>query len=520
MPTTGQGFASKPQFRLLSVIRALWKRKLSIAVLTLVGAGATVAVVSKLRPVYTAEALILVESQKVPENFVAATVQTALDARLDMLKRQVLSHDRLWSLVEALDLYPDEKRKLSKEEVVEIMRGDIGIDLSRGWNTSGPGAFRVEYRAPKAAIAAEVANRVGMFFINENLRQRTVEAQGTSEFLDSQLRESEHRLRQQEAKLKEFKLTYNGELPQQEGALLAAMSQSRAELLGTQEGLSRAQQNKLILESSLAYGKANLRELEDAAQRRAERQSTPAPAAGAPAPPSELDLARAQLSRLRARYYDSHPEVQQALLEVQRLERQPRERAAARVAEESGSSMPAAQTAPGGATAVFNADEVVRSERNRIQELTAQIALVKEDIRNLESRRQRLLAELGEAQQRLLAIPVREQQLASITRDYETSKANYESLLNKKLAADVAAQMERWQKSQKFVMLDPARVPLKPTRPRRMLLIATGCLFSLLTASAIAFLLELKKNVVLGEWELPPNTTIVGRIPPMQAADL
>jgi uncharacterized protein involved in exopolysaccharide biosynthesis len=113
-------------------------------------------------------------------------------------------------------------------------------------------------------------------------------------------------------------------------------------------------------------------------------------------------------------------------------------------------------------------------------------------------------------------MPIREQQLAAITRDYDTSRKNYQSLLDKKLAADVATDMEKWQKAERFVMLDQAGIPERPVRPRRVVLGTAGSLLSLLMAGALAFLLEFKNNVILGEWELPAGTVIIGRLPRMQ----
>lgn len=515
-----QVLSVRPEFSPLSIVRALWRRKWLILALSLVGSAATVAGVHGLRPVYQAEAVILVESQAIPEHFVAATVQTALEARLDALKQQVLSRDLLWGLVETLGLYREERRKLTKEEVLEIMRRDISIRLERGWSARGPGAFRVEYRAPKPEIAAEVANRVGMFFINENVRQRTVEADGTSEFLNGQLAAAEKRLREQETKLKEFKLAHNGELPQQEAALLAAMNQSRTELLGIQDSLSRAQQNKLILESSLAYAVSSLRELQESVRRQTERSaSTPAEVRvpGLPATPTELERAQSQLRSLRDRYHDSHPEVQQMTLEVKRLEREASLQAARapQSAPGSGGTNAAAELA-----AIRAQEDALRAANTRIQELRSQISAVAGDIRVLESRRQRILDETADSQTRIRNIPIHEQELAALTRDYETCKTNYDSLLNKKLAADIAADMERREKSQRFVMLDPARVPQRPVRPRRTLLTAAGTMFSFLAAAALGFLLELRKGALLGEWELPADTFVLGRIPRMEIESL
>jgi succinoglycan biosynthesis transport protein ExoP len=503
-----------PQFRPLSIVRALWKRKLLIMLLGLAGTSGTVAVVWKLAPVYTATAVILVESQKIPETFVAATVQTALEAQLDTLKQQVLSTDRLWSLVDSFDLYKAERTRMTKDEVLRLMRGDISISLSRGWSARGPGAFQVEFEANRPEIAANVANQIGMFFINENLRQRTSEAAATSEFMDGQLAAAEMRLREQEAKLKEFKLSHNGELPEQEQALLATVAQSRAELLGIQEGLGRAQQNKLILESSLAYSTANLRERQE--RRRAATAATSGSRAAAPtqpAAPTPLEQAQSELRKLRSRYHESHPEVVRMVLEVQRLEREgpspvpaPTERAASSSTEASG-----AAAATNGA-----ADDSALIESSRIQELNAQIAAVTQELRTLEQRRARVLAESAEAQARIRNLPAREQQLAVITRDYDTSKNNYQSLLNKKLAADVATDMERLHRSQKFIMLDPARTPEKPSRPKRAMLTWAGSILSFSLAAVLAFLMELRRNTLLGEWELPHDVTIVGRIPKLE----
>jgi polysaccharide chain length determinant protein (PEP-CTERM system associated) len=503
-----------------SILRALGKRKLSILALWLAGSAATVAVVYSLRPVYSAEALILVESQKIPENFVAATVQTALEARLDELKQQVLSRERLWNLTQEFDLYPRQRQIRTREEVVEMMRRDVTIVLERGWSTSRPGAFRVAYESTSPQITAEVANRIGRFFIDENLRARAVEAEATSAFLDNQLAQSKKELQEQEAKLRDFKEAYLGELPQQEGSLLAAMSQKRAELLGVQDSLGRAQQSRLVLESSLAVAQAN----QDAVRRRAQEDSgspivfsLPAPEQPQQAPPSELDKARAQLQALRARYEDKHPEVQRMLLEVARLqnEEQAREAQSAEIPTEPpavASRQPGAMTVlterPRRAAAMLD-DSAVRS-------LKAQIALESREIQNLEARHAQVIQEATELQRQMQKMPIREQQLAAITRDYDTCKANYQSLLNKKLAADVATNMERWQKAERFVMLDAARIPEKPVRPKRALLTAGGSILSLLAAAAFALLLELRRNVVLGEWELPAGTVVLGRLPRME----
>jgi polysaccharide chain length determinant protein (PEP-CTERM system associated) len=499
-----------------SVVRALWKWKSLIVVLWAAGIGVSMAVLFSLRPIYTADALVLVESQKIPENFVTSTVQTGLEARLDRLKQQVLSRERLWSLIQELNLYPALRKTRTREEVIESMRHDITIALERGWSANRPGAFRVSYRAFSAKTAAEVANRVGDFFITENLREREQEANGTSQFLESQLETAKTDLQQQEAKLREFKMTYNGELPEQEVGMLAANGQNKAELLGIQDAIGRAQQNKLILASSLAAAQDSLNRLQELARRRPAQDSSYSERAapGQPAlrgPRAELESVRAKLRTLRLRYRNEHPEVQALLQEEAGLETAVKEEDAA-----SAAAVPAVQAGKAqGAAPVATNDPAQVAERERVETLKSQIALTDREIADLEKRRERVLGDVAAVQGRMDKLPMREQQLASLTRDYETSKANYKSLLDKKLAAEMAANMERWQKAERFVMLDVARVPEKPTSPNRVMFMAAGLIMSLVLAAGVAFLLETRRNVFLGEWELPAGTVVVGRVPKM-----
>jgi uncharacterized protein involved in exopolysaccharide biosynthesis len=160
-------------------------------------------------------------------------------------------------------------------------------------------------------------------------------------------------------------------------------------------------------------------------------------------------------------------------------------------------------------------DPALVAEKERVETLKAQIALTDREMQDLDRRRERIVQDAAAVQERIERLPMREQQLASLTRDYETTKANYKSLLDRKLAAQMAANMERWQKAERFVMLDVARVPEKPASPNRPMFLTAGLLLSLTMAAGVAFLLEARRNVFLGEWELPAGTVVIGRVPNM-----
>ena len=79
-----------------------------------------------------------------------------------------------------------------------------------------------------------------------------------------------------------------------------------------------------------------------------------------------------------------------------------------------------------------------------------------------------LKAKVADYQARLNQEPVREQQLADLTRGYEQSKANYDELLKKKNESAMATSMELLQQGERFRIIDPPSLPLKPDFPNRL----------------------------------------------------
>lgn len=495
----------RPEFNPTSLVRMLWKRKGSAALIWALTSAATVIVVARLQPRYSAESVVLVESQKIPENYVAATVHVDLSERLDRLKQEVLSYDRLLGLIRQYDLYPSLRGTVPEPEIVRAMRDDVGITLERAWSAERPGAFRVSYMGAKPEATAAVVNQISRFFIDENRRGRQAQAEAISQFLENQMAQSKKNLEAQEARLKQYKVTYNGELPEQQAELIASLGQGKAELEGVKQELSRVQQNKILLQNSLNGISEIIRLRQQVAQER-----SAAMAALESRPEQEVKLSdrlRTNLSALRLRYGNSHPEVQRAAEEL----------AAAEAAERnSARQAKAAPKASANARPLEDFAAATAAEQDRIAEINAQLAAADKDISDLHTREQRILAEVHNVEQRLAKLPIREQQLATVMRDYQISKSTYQSQLEKKLSADVASDMEKKHQAETFTILEEARIPEKPVRPRKTLLTIGGSLAGLVAGLMVGLALELKDGVVLGEWELPAGTDILARVPRME----
>jgi succinoglycan biosynthesis transport protein ExoP len=500
----------------LSIVRMIWKRRFQILLAAIALGAAAVAVVYFWPATYRAETLILVDSQKIPEKFVSATVSAELQDRLATISQRILSNTRLKKIIQSFKLYEKESKTHVEEEILEIMRNDIKVTAEKGFIQNRPGAFRVSYEGRNPTLVAEVTNQLGNLFIEENLRAREVQAEGTSDFMKTQLEQAKKGLDAQEAKVSRFKQMYSGELPQQEATLAQEMGRLQIQLQGNQDALNRAQQNKISFESALSVAEATeatLKRLIEAARNL--NGSSPVLPPGKARPKKKSEELEEQLAILKAVDRPGHPDVRnmEHLLEQVKL----RER------DEPAAPDTTADQAPGKKEEIPDSPETVRAlagERERLAGLRANLAIVKRELEVRQEDNQKILDRIGSVQARIQRLPLREQEMMSVTRDYEMSKANYQSLLNKIFAADMATDMERNQKSERFTILDPARVPEKPISPNRPLLGSASCLVALALSIGFCLLLEIRKNHFLGEWELPEGIVVLGRVPRIIPATL
>jgi uncharacterized protein involved in exopolysaccharide biosynthesis len=212
------------------------------------------------------------------------------------------------------------------------------------------------------------------------------------------------------------------------------------------------------------------------------------------------------------RYGAQHPDVKRLRVEVARART---EEAKAAAETETAPATPGTAAPKAGASrkaATANPAEVGQA-RERVETIKSQIALLAKDIDGRKADQQRVARELAECQGRLTEVPMREQELSQITRDYDITKLNYHSLLEKQISAEMSTDMERRQKSERFTIIDPAHVPERPSKPNRPFYITVGSLFGFVLVVVGALAVELRKDRLLGEWELPGDMLVLARVP-------
>jgi polysaccharide biosynthesis transport protein len=504
---------SRPEFTVRSLVRSAWKHSFLVLVIAAAVTSAGVAIVARVPAIYRAEALILVDPQKVPERFVSSTVNVDAQERLATISQEILSSTRLQGIIDEFNLYPQQRKFLAREEIIDAMRkNDLTIRLEKGVGSTSPGAFRVIYQGPDPVVVAKVVNRITDLYIDENLRTREVRAAGTSDFIHIELQEAKRKLDELEAAVSQYKLQHNGQLPQQENSLIAILENLKVELQGNQDATNHAQQEQAVLKSALDSAEAT-----EAALKQQALAGPPADTelgvASNDVPLSKLQRdyneLQDQLAQARLRYSDDHPDVRRLRLSIASLQPLVREEAARRVA---AAAKPALQSARTRLPLDPVAAERARTQ-DRVGSLKDQARATERELQTRKVERERILRDLAAYQQRLEALPVREQEMARLTRDYEFSKAYYNSLLSKRTEAEMATDLEKRQKAETFRVLDTAKPPTKPFKPNREMLSLLGAALGLGLGLAAAVGLELKAGVVLGEWELPAGVAVVGRVP-------
>jgi len=504
-----QGDGSSQGWPSRSLVRILWKHKVHVLVSWAALSAVVIAVVMAWPATYRAETLILVDQQKIPEKFVSSTVNAELQDRLATLSQEILSQTRLQKIIQTLNLYENERKTRTQEEILEMMAGDISVTAEKGWIQNRPGAFRVAYSGRNPATVAEVANQLGSLFIEENLRSRENMAAGTADFMKTQLDQAKKELEAQEVKLSQFKQAFNGELPQQEASLAQELSQLQLQLQGSQDALNRANQNKTVVESALSVAQSTEATLQRLIENANHRTPAQVVALAAKKKSEELET---QLAEMKLRYSPAHPDIKAIMAAI--------EQAKATEAAESVAAKAATEGAGSGTTdeaqaALAQSPDAVRAlsaERERVALMNAQLASLNTELKTRQADQQQLLRRIDSLQARIQRLPLREQEMTGVTRDYEVSKLNYKSLQDKIFAANMATDMERRQKSERFTILDPARNPEKAISPNRPLLAGEGGGLALFLSAGFWLLLEMRKNKFLGEWELPEGIVVLGRV--------
>jgi len=401
----------------------------------------------KLPKIYQASTLILVQRQKVPTSYVREIVSIDLQDRIRTITQQIKSRTNLEKIIKELDLFNETGKHMFMEDKIESLRERIGVHV-HGRGRQGANSFRISFTGKYPNQTAVVANALASYFITENLRLREDHAIGTSEFLTDELENIRRRLLEKEEELKRYRERYMGGLPEQLATNLRILGRIQEQIVRNQDNLREAEERKMLIQEKISV-------ISESQISHVEKDKV-------------LDQLKAQLASLEERYTQRHPDVLHLKRRISDLESKQKR------------DLEGSQNVPEG-------DEMSQAEKN----LVIKLRKIELEVANLqvELARQRSQAEWYQAQ--IDNTPKRETELISLNRDYRNIQDTYNSLLSRKLEAEIAVNLERKQKGEQFRILDPAKVPIRPFQPdiQRIFLMSMAIGFAL--GCGLAYLREI-----------------------------
>ena len=477
-----------------------------------------------LPPVYKSSTTILIEGQQIPREFVRSTVTEYVEQSIQTITQRIMSRTRLVGIIDRFNLYDDLRDRRTMEEIIDRMREDISlemisaevVDQRTGRPTTATIAFSLSYEWKDPDKVQKVANTLASLYLEQNLKDREEKARTTSSFIDAELKALSENIDQLEAKIAEFKEKHFHALPEMAQLNLQMVQRLERELDNVEQQIKNARERKIYLEGQLAGIDPDLPGIRGSAGRTADAKQrlkyvyteyTVLQASAGEKHPDvikikkeidslekevnlkgEIQLRRDQLEELKTdlavtvgKFSEKHPDVIKLKKSIEILEKEIKEKI-----KERGKTQ----------------DEAEAPENPAYINISTQIDTAKMEIEALGEERQRLKARIADYQKRLELTPQIELEYKLLSRDYDNARIRYQETLNKLMEAKTAQSLEKGQKGQKFIIIDPAVFPEKPYKPNRLAIILIGFILGIGAGIGTASVKEFSDQAIRSEYDL------------------
>lgn len=471
------------------------------------------AVAVLLPPVYRSTATILIEEQEIPSDLVRSTITSYAAQRLQTISQRVMTRSNLIAIVDKYGLYPKRRQRETTDEILERMRDDMAfqtisaevIDPRSGHPTMATIAFSLSFDGDSPAQAQKITNEITNLYLEENLKNRAQKTAEAADFLAAEAQQVGATATGLEKKLSAFKEANLDYLPDQKELVAQAMERSESELKQIDLQIRSLEERRFLVDGQLA-----LVPPESPLYSSGERAQTPR---------DRLKALRANYASLAARYSEKHPDLTKMRREITTLEaetggvdasadlvRQLTELRTRRMALEE-------RYAPGHPDLVSLdkriaavEDALAHPPRNKAQAaerladsrsdnpaylgLLAQRESGAMEVAGLSQRRAELRAKLAGYERRQQRMPEVERQYLALLRDWDNAASRYRELKAKLAEAQIAEQLERKSKGERFAIVEPPQLPEKPIMPNRPLIAGLGLVLALAAGLGYAALRE------------------------------
>lgn len=443
----------------------LKRRSWLILACTLLIFGLAVAVSYLLPPQYVSQTLVLIEQQKVPEDYVKPVVSEDLGARLASMKEQILSRSRIEPIIERFKLYAN--KQYTMDDRIDLTRKAIGINPIRSSGQSGgmPGFF-ISFKAQDAHTAQQVCGEITSLFVSENLTAREQSAEGTTDFLKQQLADAKRNLDDQDAKLANFERKNIGKLPEQETSNSNTLQALTTQLDAATQSVSRTQQDLTFLEAMVAQQTSQGPHID------------PLTGVSTDGLQEQLKDLRKQKEALDSLYTPDHPDVVAMARQIASVQ--------AKIAHDKAEN---AKPDPAGQY----------PDSPQLQQLKAQLHVARQAAASAKQQQAQIEEQVRRYESKIESSPLVEEEYKQVTRDHETALQFYNTLLKKMNESSMATALEHRNQGEQFNVMDSPNLPDAPTFPNRLEFAGAGLVAGLALGLILAALVEYRDTSLRNE---------------------
>ncbi len=401
---------------------------------------------------YEATARVNVDTQSILQPLLRGlTIGTNTSARVRLVTSTLLSRPNLEKLTRMTDLDLVATTPGEMEELLDDLGSDIRISSTRENDL-----YTISYQDSDPQVAKRVVQSLLTIFVESTLGERRAETDTAQEFVEGQIKGYEAKLREAEVRLADFKRTHVGQMPGSGEDYYSQLKMAMDDLQQAQLALREARNRSNRL-------KQQMEDDEDSYLMFSELQ---------PGTGSALDMRiqnlNERMDELLLKYTEKHPDVVEIRYLVADLEKQREEERALMDEMDMGPSD----------------NPVYQQMKMQLAQADAQVSSIRARVGEYQHRVNRL-------KEMVDTIPKVEAELKQLNRDYEVHQQNFQTLLQRREAAQISEQAEISGDQIKFRVVDPPRVPLTPSAPNRPLLMTGVLLFSFAVGAALALFLYL-----------------------------
>ncbi len=472
--------------QVLDEVSSAWRYRWIAVAAAIVIASAGWMLVFALPDRYEASASVFVDTRtSLKPVLQGLTVEQDVDAELNFVRQSLLAGPELLRVAREGGVLPDWADSRLQEQLVADMsrRIDISVNSASGREEDRKTAgtiYKIVYQDRNRARSLRTVSILLDALVKETLGGKREGSQSAQQFLETQIRDYEKRLRSAEDRLAAFKSRHIGLMPAEQGGYFAQLQKESEAAAAVRTKLAEAQSRRATLTRQL-HGDV-------AIAAAASPHSSSGGSAGDTL--SRIDEAQARLDELLLRFTDKHPDVISAR---QTLEDLKRRRAVEIEALRQGDAGAAASS---------------RASANPVYQ-SVQLALnqVDVDIADLTTELSQHDTKVSELKRMLDTAPQVEAEFAQLSRDYDSNKAQYSALLASLQKARLGERADD-AGSIRFEVVQPPTASFRPVWPQRPLFLAMVLACALGAGGALAYGLSFLHPVVSSESGLVQSTGV------------